>query len=227
MWRWRLHTGAARRRPRGGRGRPVRRDGGQCGRASRPSADSTALPFDRCRVRRGDRPSHALSRARPDGCDREIRRVLRPGGTLVVSTNAARRQGRTAPGARRCGRDAPAVRLPTGSGRPLPPGRGRVACGRTLRQRCERHDLRSEVRVPESEPVVAFIDSTRSWYGDGPEVHGRRSRRIVTDDDRTRRCLHLPDALRIPSLPLAPQTGRASRRRSAHRRVRRDTPPPR
>jgi SAM-dependent methyltransferase len=99
----------------------------------------------------------------------EIRRVLRPGGTAVVSTNALGDKAEL----RQVHADAAAR-----AGCPIP-DRGPTdhfdldaaeSAMRRLFDTVERHDLRSEVRVPEPEPVVAFIDSTRAWYGDGPEV---------------------------------------------------------
>ena len=113
----------------------------------------------------------------------EIRRLLRPGGILVVSTNAAGDKAEL----RRVHTDAAIA-----AGCPIP-DHGPAehfqldeaeSIVRDMFDTVDRHDLRSEIRVPSPEPVVAFIDSTRSWYGDGPEVMAHVSRIVSATIER-------------------------------------------
>jgi SAM-dependent methyltransferase len=100
----------------------------------------------------------------PAAAIEEIRRTLAPGGTLVISTNAigdkAELRQAHADAAAEVGLVIPSVG---------PAMRFNLDEAESVAQRyfgtVERHDLESVVRVPVAEPVVAFIDSTRSWYG--------------------------------------------------------------
>jgi SAM-dependent methyltransferase len=99
----------------------------------------------------------------------EFKRVLRPGGRLVISTNAlddkTELRAVHVEAARRAG--CPISDHGPASTFNLDEAE---AAARVVFGSIERHDLRSQVNVPATEPVVAFIDSTRAWYGDGPEV---------------------------------------------------------
>jgi SAM-dependent methyltransferase len=97
----------------------------------------------------------------------EIRRILRPGGTLVISTNAhgdkAALRDVHARAAAEVGVAIPAIG---------PAMRFNLDEAESVAHRyfgtVERMDLESVVTVPMPDPVVAFIDSTRSFY-DSPE----------------------------------------------------------
>jgi SAM-dependent methyltransferase len=99
----------------------------------------------------------------------EFKRVLRPEGRLVISTNApddkTELRALHVEAARRAG--CPISDQGPGAWFNLDQAE---SAARAVFGRVERHDLHSQVNVPTSEPVVAFIDSTRAWYGDGPEV---------------------------------------------------------
>jgi SAM-dependent methyltransferase len=109
----------------------------------------------------------------------ELKRVIKPGGTLVVSTNAlddkAELRATHAEAAARVGCPISDQGVVTQFHLDLAES---LVCG--LFETVERHDIRSEVSVPTAAPVIGFIDSTRSWYGDGPEVMPHVER-IVND----------------------------------------------
>lgn len=99
----------------------------------------------------------------------EVRRVTRSGGTVVITTNAL--DDKT--DLRRLHIDAAADVGITLDDSPVT-GRFHLdaaeAMAKEIFTHVVRHDNRSEVSVPVADPVVTFIDSTRDWYGDGPEV---------------------------------------------------------
>ena len=107
----------------------------------------------------------------------ELKRVLRPGGTLVISTNAlgdkAELRQVHSDAAADVGfalsHDGPASRFNLDEAE---------AVVRQHFDTVERRDLESVVTVPTPEPVVAFIDSTRAWYGDGEDVIAHVQRRV-------------------------------------------------
>jgi ubiquinone/menaquinone biosynthesis C-methylase UbiE len=145
------------------------------GGAPNAVADATALPF-------ADRSFDAAVALHmlyhvpsPAAAIAEIRRVLRPGGTLVISTNAAGDKAEL----RRVHADAAAevgFTLPSeGPAMRFNLDEAETIAGQYFTT-VQRRDLESLVTVPIAEPVVAFIDSTRSWYGDSDHVidHVRR-----------------------------------------------------
>jgi ubiquinone/menaquinone biosynthesis C-methylase UbiE len=99
----------------------------------------------------------------------EFKRVLRPGGRLVISTNAPDDKTELRAVHVEAARRAGCPISDQGPGALFNLDEAELSA-RAVFNSVERHDLRSEVNVPTSAPVVAFIDSTRSWYGDGPEV---------------------------------------------------------
>ncbi len=109
----------------------------------------------------------------------EAQRLLGPDGLMVISTNASEDKAALrslhAEAAIAAGRAIPLHGLSEHFHLDLAESMAREMFGEV-----KRHDLNSEVRVPEPEPVVAFIDSIRPWYGSPPEVTGH-VRRIVTE----------------------------------------------
>jgi SAM-dependent methyltransferase len=129
-------------------------------------ADASALPF-RDDAFGAATALHMLYHVpEPARALQEIKRVLRPGGTLVIATIAADDKAEL-----RAAHKLAADR----AGTPIP-DLGWFLLDKTevlargAFDTVERHDVRSTVEVPFVEPVVAYIDSTRAWYGDGPEV---------------------------------------------------------
>ena len=132
-------------------------------------SDVTSLPFPD-RTFGGVIALHMLYHVpEPARAIREIRRVLRPGGTFVMSTNAygdkvALRDAHVAAAAEM------GVTLPALG----PSMRFNLDEAETVARqyfgRVERRDLESTVTVPVAEPVITFIDSTRSLYGTGEEI---------------------------------------------------------
>jgi ubiquinone/menaquinone biosynthesis C-methylase UbiE len=165
----------------GGYTRALRADGhtviavdlseGMAAAAGAPAAvaDATSLPF-RDRAVGAATALHMLYHVPdPPAALAEIRRVLRPGGIVVISTNASDDKVEL----RRLHIDAAAevgFALPSiGPAERFHLDRAE-SIARQYFEEVERHDLESVVSVPIPEPVVAFIDSTRSWYGDGEDV---------------------------------------------------------
>jgi SAM-dependent methyltransferase len=143
-------------------------------------ADATTLPF----------PDHTFGAATalhmlyhvpdPAAAIAEMRRVMRPGGTLVISTNAIGDKAAL----RQLHADAAAdigFTLPSEG----PAMRFNLDEAETVARRyfttVERRDLTSVVSVPVPEPVVAFIESTRSWYGDDESVIEHVRRRVEAE----------------------------------------------
>jgi SAM-dependent methyltransferase len=109
----------------------------------------------------------------------EIRRTLRPGGTLVISTNAIGDKAEL----RQLHVDAAAdigFALPSGPAERFHLDEAESVV-RDYFATVERHDLESVVSVPIPEPVVAFIDSTRAWYGDGEDVIAHVRDRVTAE----------------------------------------------
>jgi len=132
-------------------------------------ADITALPFAAGSFG-GAIALHMLYHVDdPDAALAELRRVTAPGGIVVISTNAAGDKAALrrahAIGAERAGTplttDGPSARFPLDLAQTM---------GARHFDSVQRHDLTSEVRVPVPDPVLTFIDSTRSWYGTGVDV---------------------------------------------------------
>lgn len=142
-------------------------------------ADAQALPFDDASFGAVTALHMLYHVPDPTAAITEIRRVLRPGGTLVISTNAdgdkvelrqvhadaAAEAGFTIPSI------GPAMRFNLDEAESV---------ARQIFSTVQRHDLTSTVTVPTPEPAAAFIDSTRSWYGDGEDVMGP-VRRILAE----------------------------------------------
>jgi SAM-dependent methyltransferase len=107
----------------------------------------------------------------------ELKRVLRPGGTLVISTNALGDKAEL----RQVHSDA-AADVGFALSHDGPAARFNLDEAETVAQRyfatVYRRDLESTVTVPIPDPVVAFIDSTRAWYGDGTDVIAHVQRRV-------------------------------------------------
>jgi SAM-dependent methyltransferase len=127
-------------------------------------ADATALPFSD-RTFDAAIALHMLYHVpEPAAAIAEIRRAMRNGGTLVISTNAigdkaALRQVHTDAAAEigiAVPHIGPAMRFNLDEAESV---------ARQYFGAVRRVDLEAEVRCPVAEPVVAFIDSTRSWYG--------------------------------------------------------------
>jgi ubiquinone/menaquinone biosynthesis C-methylase UbiE len=132
-------------------------------------ADVTALPF-RDRSFAAATALHMLYHVPvPAEALAELARVLRPGGTLLISNNARddKREMRELHAA--AARDA---------GVPLGVDHASrflldetEAAAREVFADVRRVELAGEVAVPAADPVVAFIESTASWYADeSPEV---------------------------------------------------------
>jgi ubiquinone/menaquinone biosynthesis C-methylase UbiE len=132
-------------------------------------SDATALPF-RDAAFGGVIALHMLYHVpEPPAAIEEMRRVLRPGGTLVISTNAYGDKAALREVHSRAAAEV-GVAIPSIG----PSMRFHLDGAETLLRRyfdtVERVDLESVVTVPYADPVVSFIDSTRSFYGSGPEV---------------------------------------------------------
>ena len=105
----------------------------------------------------------------------EIARVVRPGGTVLISTNAI---------GDKLELHQLHARAATAAGHLVPDEglskRFNLDEAETVARQhfaiVERSDLRSIIDVPDVAPIVAFIESCRSWYDDNDEVldHVRR-----------------------------------------------------
>ncbi|MGH7860183.1 MAG: class I SAM-dependent methyltransferase, partial [Candidatus Binatia bacterium] len=92
---------------------------------------------------------------------REVRRVLRPGGTLLAATNAGDHQGELDEAFRRVARIEGADPLRVSIGRfSLENGESILRSGF---DDIYRVDLPTTLEVPDVDALVAYIDSTRSW----------------------------------------------------------------
>jgi ubiquinone/menaquinone biosynthesis C-methylase UbiE len=132
-------------------------------------SDVTELPFPD-RTFGGAIALHMLYHvAEPARAIQELRRVLRPGGTLVISTIAQNDKHALRDVHRRAAAEF-GVPLPDIG----PTMRFKLedaeALVRPFFTHVERRDLESVVTVPTPDPVVAFIDSTRSFYGSSEEI---------------------------------------------------------
>jgi SAM-dependent methyltransferase len=139
--------------------------------------------------RRGDATAGALLALHmlyhvpePEAAVAEFVRVMRPGGTVLLATNAegdkVEMRELHAEAATACGVSVP------GDGQAM---RFHLDAAEALARRrfasVERVDLESVVEVTEPEPVVGFIASTSAWYEGTERVLDELRRRLETAID--------------------------------------------
>ncbi len=149
------------------------------GGAPNTVADATALPFPDGTFGAAIALHMLYHVPNPVAAITEIRRVLRPGGTVVISTNSADDKSALravhAQAAAEVGATIPGIGPSNAFNLDLAESLVREQFATV-----QRLDLESVVTVPIPEPVVAFIDSTRSFYN-SPESVLPPVRRIVEE----------------------------------------------